>query len=427
MTPYAELNTSELEALKEKLLERYSDFQEKKLTLDMTRGKPSPEQLDLSMDMLTGKISREYMTPSGVDCRNYGGLDGIKEAKELFARYMEVADDEIIVGDSASLKMMHDTIMGGMVYGMVDSDQPWGNLLKVKFLCPSPGYDRHFAVCQYLGIEMITVAMDTNGPDMDSVEKLVASDDTIKGIWCVPRHSNPTGITYSDEVIDRLASMQTKAGDFKIFCDNAYAVHHLTDSHDPLKDLLAACKAAGNPERVFLYGSTSKISFAGAGVAMMAGSRKNIEFILSKMQFQTIGPNKLNQLRHVLFFEDAAGIEDHMKKHAAILKPKFDAVLNVLDRELAGSNIAEWSRPNGGYFVSIDTLSGCAQDVINKAADAGVKLTPAGATFPYGKDPEDRNIRIAPSFPSVSDVNKAMELVAVCIQLVSIEKLISES
>jgi aspartate/methionine/tyrosine aminotransferase len=427
MTPYAELNTSELEALKEKLLERYSDFQEKKLTLDMTRGKPSPEQLDLSMDMLTGKISREYMTPSGVDCRNYGGLDGIKEAKELFARYMEVADDEIIVGDSASLKMMHDTIMGGMVYGMVDSDQPWGNLLKVKFLCPSPGYDRHFAVCQYLGIEMITVAMDTNGPDMDSVEKLVASDDTIKGIWCVPRHSNPTGITYSDEVIDRLASMQTKAGDFKIFCDNAYAVHHLADSHDPLKDLLAACKAAGNPERVFLYGSTSKISFAGAGVAMMAGSRKNIEFILSKMQFQTIGPNKLNQLRHVLFFEDAAGIEDHMKKHAAILKPKFDGVLNVLDRELAGSNIAEWSRPNGGYFVSIDTLSGCAQDVINKAADAGVKLTPAGATFPYGKDPEDRNIRIAPSFPSVSDVNKAMELVAVCIQLVSIEKLISES
>jgi aspartate/methionine/tyrosine aminotransferase len=426
MTPYAELDTAELEALKEKLLERYGVFQEKNLTLDMTRGKPSPEQLDLAMDMLTGEISREYKTQSGLDCRNYGGLDGIKEAKELFARYMEVADNEIIVGDSASLKMMHDTIMGAMVYGMVDSDQPWGNLPKVKFLCPSPGYDRHFAVCQYLGIEMITVDMDANGPDMDSVEELVASDNAIKGMWCVPKYSNPTGITYSDEVIDRLASMKTKAIDFKIFCDNAYAVHHLSDSHDHLKNLLSACKNSGNPERVFLYGSTSKISFAGAGVAMMAGSRKNIEFVLSKMQFQTIGPNKLNQLRHVLFFKDVAGIEDHMKKHAAILKPKFDAVLSVLDKELAGSGIAEWSRPNGGYFISIDTLSGCARDVIKKAAAAGVKLTPAGAAYPYGNDQADRNIRIAPSFPSAADVKTAMELVALCIQLVSIDKLIGK-
>jgi len=427
MTPYADLNKDELEVLKEKLFSLYSDFQEKKLTLDMTRGKPSPEQLDLAMDMLTGEISREYKTQSGLDCRNYGGLDGIKEAKELFASYMEVADDEIIVGDSASLKMMHDTIMGAMVYGMVDSDQPWGKLPKVKFLCPSPGYDRHFAVCQYLGIDMITVAMDANGPDMDRVEELVASDDMIKGIWCVPKYSNPTGITYSDEVIDRLASMKTKAGDFKIFFDNAYAVHHLSDSHDPLKNLLSACKNAGNSERVFLYGSTSKISFAGAGVAMMAASRKNIEFVLSKMQFQTIGPNKLNQLRHVLFFKNVAGIEKHMKKHAAILKPKFDAVLNVLDQELGDSGIAEWSRPNGGYFISIDTLSGCAQDVIKKAAAAGVKLTPAGATFPHGKDPEDRNIRIAPSFPSAADVITAMELVAICIQLVSIDKLTGEA
>jgi DNA-binding transcriptional MocR family regulator len=424
MTPYTDLNRAELEALKENLLSTYNAFQEKKLTLDMTRGKPSPEQLDLAMEMLTGEISREYKTQSGVDCRNYGGLDGIKEAKELFARYMEVADDEIIVGDSASLKMMHDTIMGAMGYGMVDSDQPWGKLPQVKFICPSPGYDRHFAVCQYLGIEMITVAMDENGPDMDRVEELVFSDDAIKGMWCVPKYSNPTGITYSDEVIDRLASMETGAGDFKIFCDNAYAVHHLSDIHDPLKNLLAACKNAGNPERVFLYGSTSKISFAGAGVAMMAGSRKNIEFILSKMQFQTIGPNKLNQLRHVLFFKDVAGVENHMKKHAAILKPKFDAVLDVLDQELGGSNIAEWSKPNGGYFISIDTLSGCAREVIKKAAAAGVKLTPAGATFPYGTDPADRNIRIAPSFPSAEDVETAMRLVAISIQLVSIDKLL---
>ncbi len=423
MTQYAELNRTELQTMKEELLASYSAFQEQKLTLDMTRGKPSPEQLDLCMEMLTGEISGAYKTPGGLDCRNYGGLDGIKEAKKLFAGYMEVDEDEIIVGDSASLKMMHDTIIGAMVYGMVNSDRPWGKLPQVKFLCPSPGYDRHFALCQYLGIEMITVGMDENGPDMDRVEELAASDELIKGIWCVPKYSNPTGATYSDEVIDRLAAMKTAAGDFTIFCDNAYAVHHLSDSHDQLKNILAACKDAGNPERVFLYGSTSKISFAGAGVAMMAGSRKNIEFILSKMQFQTIGPNKLNQLRHVLFFENVAAIENHMKKHAAILKPKFDAVLNVLDRELSGSGIAEWSKPRGGYFISIDMLDGCARAVVEKAAAAGVKLTPAGATFPYGKDPNDKNIRIAPSFPSAEDVNKAMELVAICIKLVSIETL----
>jgi DNA-binding transcriptional MocR family regulator len=258
---------------------------------------------------------------------------------------------------------------------------------------------------------------------MDTVEELVAADETIKGIWCVPKYSNPTGITYSDEVVDRLASMKTKARDFKIFCDNAYAVHHLSDVHDPLKNMLTACKEAGNPDRVILFGSTSKISFAGSGVAMLAASRKNIEFILSKMQFQTIGPNKLNQLRHVLFFKDMAGIKAHMRKHGAILKPKFDAVLEVLKQELAGSSIASWSKPNGGYFISIDMLPGCAQEVVNKAAAAGVKLTPAGATFPYGKDPENKNIRIAPSFPSAADVRTAMELVAICIQLVSIEKL----
>ncbi len=427
MTPYAELSTAELQALKEKLLARYSAFQGKELTLDMTRGKPCPEQLDLAMGMLGGEINREYRSHSGVDCRNYGGLDGINEAKRLFADYLEVADNEIIIGDSASLKMMHDTIMGAMIYGVHDSDPPWGRVNPVKFLCPSPGYDRHFAVCQYLGIEMITIGMNGEGPDMDRVEELVAADAAIKGIWCVPKYSNPTGITYSDRVVDRLASMPTKAGDFRIFCDNAYAVHHLSGVHDPLKNMLAACKEAGNPDRIFLFGSTSKISFAGSGVAMMAASRRNIEFILGKMQFQTIGPNKLNQLRHVLFFKDIAGIEAHMKKHAAILKPKFDAVLDVLDTELAGSSIASWSRPKGGYFISIDTFPGCARDVINKAAEAGVKLTPAGATFPYGKDPQDRNIRIAPSFPSAADVKSAMELVAICIGLVSIDKLLSEA
>ena len=427
MTPFAEQSTADLQALKEKLLARYAAFQEKNLTLDMTRGKPSAEQLDLAMEMLTGDMSQQYRSHSGVDCRNYGGLDGINEAKRLFADYLEVADNEIIVGDSASLKLMHDTVMGGLVYGFVDSPQPWGKLDTIKFLCPSPGYDRHFAVCQYLGIEMITVAMGADGPDMDGVEELVAADEAIKGIWCVPKYSNPTGITYSDSVVGRLASMQTKAKDFKLFWDNAYTVHHLAEAGDPLKNILTACKEAGNPDRVFIFGSTSKISFAGSGVAMMAASRKNIEFILSKMQYQTIGPNKLNQLRHVLFFKDVEGIKAHMKKHARILKPKFDAVLDVLDKELAGSGIASWSKPNGGYFISIDTLPGCAQDVIKQAAAAGVKLTPAGATFPYGKDPENKNIRIAPSFPAAADVKKAMELVALCIQLVSIEKLLSKS
>jgi len=427
MMPFSEQDPVDLEALKEKLLARYTAFQEKNLTLDMTRGKPSPAQLDLAMEMLTGDISQVYRSHTGVDCRNYGGLDGINEAKSLFADYLGVADNEIIVGDSASLKIMHDTVMGSLVYGMVDSHKPWGQLDKVKFLCPSPGYDRHFAVCQYLGIEMITVSMGPEGPDMDRVEELVAADETIKGIWCVPKYSNPTGITYSDAVIDRLASMKTKAKDFKIFCDNAYAVHHLSDVHEPLKNMLTACKEAGNPERVILFGSTSKISFAGSGVAMLAASRKNIEFILSKMQFQTIGPNKLNQLRHVLFFKDLAGIENHMKKHAAILKPKFDAVLDVLDQELGSSGIASWSKPNGGYFISIDMLPGCAQEVVNKAAAAGVKLTPAGATFPYGKDPENKNIRIAPSFPTAADVRTAMELVAICIQLVSIDRLLEKT
>jgi len=412
---------------KSELLQRYENFKARNLSLDMTRGKPSPEQLDLAMGMLDPQICRQYETAAGADCRNYGGLEGISEARSLFAAYLEVAADEIIIGNNASLKMMHDTVMGGLVYGMVDSEEPWGRLPEIKFLCPSPGYDRHFSICEYLHIEMIPIAMDENGPDMDTVEQLVSKDASIKGMWCVPRYSNPTGITYSDAVVDRLASMATKANDFRIFCDNAYAAHHLTDSPTPLKNILTACKEAGNPERVILFGSTSKISFAGAGVAMMAASRKNIDFLLNKLKFQTIGPNKLNQLRHVLFFKDLAGLAGHMKKHAAILKPKFKAVLDVLDTELADTNIASWSRPQGGYFICIDTMDHCAKAVVDMAAGAGVKLTPAGATFPYGKDPRDRNIRIAPSFPSADDVRTAMELVCICIQSVSTDKMLAQS
>jgi DNA-binding transcriptional MocR family regulator len=319
--------------------------------------------------------------------------------------------------------MMHDTFMRAMVKGVTEGSPAWSQLPKVKFLCPSPGYDRHFFICEYLDIEMITVGMDESGPDMNQVERLVADDDAIKGIWCVPRYSNPTGVVYTDEVVDRLASMKTKAKDFRIFWDDAYAVHHLDDTPAQLKNILATCKQAGNPERVFIFGSTSKITFAGSGVAMMAGSEKNMARTKKQMGFQTIGPDKLNQLRHAKFFKTLADIEDHMKKHAAILKPKFEAVQDALEKELAGKKIADWSRPGGGYFVSIDTLDGCAAAVIQMADDAGVKLTPAGSTYPYMKDPWDKNIRIAPSFPSLEDIRDAMQLVGICIQLVSIEKI----
>jgi DNA-binding transcriptional MocR family regulator len=306
---------------------------------------------------------------------------------------------------------------------MLNGTTPWSQLPKVKFLCPSPGYDRHFFICEYLGIEMIPVNMLDDGPDMDQVEDLVAEDELIKGIWCVPQYSNPTGVVYSDNVVERLANMKTRAKDFRIFWDNAYAVHHLVDNPTPLKDILVACREAGNPERALLFGSTSKITFAGAGLAMMAGSQKNMEWVKNQMAFQTIGPDKLNQLRHVLFFKDIGGIMAHMKKHAAILSPKFEAVQRILDRELEGKNIARWSKPQGGYFVSIDTMEGCAAAVVKKAAEAGVKLTPAGSTYPYKNDPLDRNIRIAPSFPPLENVQAAMELVAICIQIVSIDKI----
>ena len=423
MTDFKKLSEQECRKIKEELLQRYAEFQSRRITLDMTRGKPCVEQLELSLGMLEGDIAGAYLTPGGLDCRNYGGLGGIPEAKKLFADYMGVEADELILGGNSSLNMMHDTILRAMVKGVTDGAQPWGQLSKVKFLCPSPGYDRHFFICEYLGIEMIPIDMQENGPAMDQIETLVAADEAIKGIWCVPQYSNPTGSVFSDEVVERLAGMKTRAADFRIFWDNAYAVHHLVDTPVQLKNLLAACKQAGNPERAFMFGSTSKISFAGAGLAIMAGSQKNMQWVTNQMAFQTIGPDKLNQLRHTLFFKDMGGIEAHMKKHAAILKPKFDAVQRILENELKGKNIASWSKPQGGYFVSIDTLEGCAAEVIKKAAEAGVKLTQAGSTYPYKNDPLDRNIRIAPSFPPLDDIQAAMELVAICIQLVSLEQI----
>ena len=426
MTDFTKLSVSELEAYKKDLQNQYQEFKAKNLNLDITRGKPCAEQLDLANGMLDCIHGENYKSPDGIDCRNYGGLDGLTEAKKLFAEFLEAAPEEIIIGGNSSLALMHDAIVRALLHGTVDSDVPWGKLPKIKFVCPSPGYDRHFFICEYLNIDMIPVEMDGNGPDMDRVEQLVSGDDAVKGIWCTPKYSNPTGISFSDEVVDRLSSMNTKAEDFRIFWDNAYTAHHLTDTPDTLKNILETCKQAGNPERVFIFGSTSKISIAGAGIALMAGSVKNMEHTRKLMSFQTIGPDKINQLRHVRFLKNMAGIESHMKKHAAIIKPKFDVVQNVLAEALGNKNMAEWSRPNGGYFISLNVMDGCAKKVVQMAADAGVKLTPAGATYPYGKDPGDRNIRIAPTFSPEDQVQTAMDLVIVCILLASVEKLLEE-
>jgi aspartate/methionine/tyrosine aminotransferase len=427
MEEFEKMDVTQLKMLKEKLQLQYDDFKKQSLKLDMSRGKPNVDQLDLSMGIFECAGIECYGTLDGIDCRNYGELDGIPEAKKLFAEILEVSPDEIIVGGNASLNMMYDMVAHAMTHGVAGSEVPWGKLPKVKFLCPSPGYDRHFAICEFFNIEMITIPMKADGPDMDMVEKLAGEDEYIKGIWCVPKYSNPGGVTYSDEVVDRFAKMNTKATDFRIFWDNAYVVHHLyEEKQDSLKNILTACKQAGNPDRVFIFTSTSKITFPGAGVAVMAGSENNLKHTRKRLAKQNIGPDKLNQLRHVRFLKDLNNINLHMKKHAEIIRPKFKVVLDKLEKELGGKNIAWWSKPNGGYFISLNTMEGCAKKVVDKAAEAGVKLTSAGDTFPYGKDPNDSNIRIAPSFPSLSELQKAIELVCICIQLVSVEKLLGE-
>lgn len=416
------MNDAILQEYYSSLSNRYEDFRAQKLNLDMSRGKPCTEQLDLSSDLLECLSKNDYKTAAGVDCRNYGGVDGIPEAKELFSWMLEAKPSEIMIGGNSSLTMMHDLLSRAMLHGFLESETPWAKLPTVKFLCPSPGYDRHFAICEHLGIEMITVNYQKDGPDMEQVEKLVAADPAIKGIWCVPKYSNPTGITYSDSVVKRLAAMPTKAPDFRIFWDNAYSVHHLTNTPDQLLDILKTCTQAGHPDRVFEFASTSKISFPGAGIAMLASSANNINWLKKHLNIQTIGPDKLNQLRHVRFFKDRAGLQAHMHQHAAIIKPKFDIVLEILESELGDKNLASWSKPQGGYFISLDTLPGCAQKIVATAAAAGVLLTPAGATFPYGKDPNDKNIRLSPTFPPVSELKQAMELVVLCVQLVSAEQ-----
>jgi len=423
MMKLAEMDVKALQEYREGLLKKYEDFKSQKLKYDMSRGKPCPEQLDLSNGLLD---ITDYKACDGTDCRNYGGIDGISEAKQLFAQLLEVTPEEVIIGGNAALYMIYDTIARAMSFGLVGSDLPWGKIPKVKFLCPSPGYDRHFAICELFGIEMIIVDMKSDGPDMDAVEKYASKDEAVKGILCVPKYSNPDGITYSDEVVDRLARMETKAKDFRIFWDNAYSIHHFSGKADRLKNILQACKDAGNEDRVFIYSSTSKISFPGAGVAMMAASKANIGVIKKQLSIQTIGPDKINQLQHVKFFKNMENIEEHMKKHAKIVGPKFATVLEILDSELGNKEIAWWNKPNGGYFISLNTLDGCAKKVVAMTAEAGVIMTPAGATFPYGKDPRDRNVRIAPTFPSIDELKKAIEVFCICIQITSVDKILLE-
>jgi len=402
---------------------KYEGFKKKNFNLDMSRGKPCTEQLNLSNEIYRQAANLDFISEDGVDCRNYGLVDGISEMKRIFAQILDVNEDEVILGDSSSLSLMYGTIEKAFIHGLYNCE-PWRKYDKVKFLCPSPGYDRHFAICELFGIEMITVPMKNDGPDMDMVEKLVAEDESIKGIWCTPIYSNPTGITYSDEVVRRLAYMKTKANDFKIFWDVAYIVHHLYDEEDRLLNILSECRKAGNPDRVFIYISTSKISFPGAGVAAMACSPDNARHLRKLISIQTIGPNKVNHLLHARYFKDINGVKEHMRKHAEILRPKFEMVDRILEKNLGGLNIAQWTKPRGGYFISLDVPEGCAKEVVAKAQEAGVKLTSAGATFPYGRDPEDKNIRIAPTYPPTEELEQAMEILCTCIELVVLDKIL---
>lgn len=419
-----QMNKEELSAFKSECEKEYESYKAKGMKLDMSRGKPSTEQLDLAMpmfDVFTNAAS--MLTSDGIDCRNYGCLTGIHDAKVLFGDLLGVKEEELIIGGNSSLAMMYDAVSRAMTHGVYGSKKPWGKYDKIKFLCPVPGYDRHFAICESFGIEMINIPMRSDGPDMDMVEKLVSEDEAVKGIWCVPLYSNPDGIAYSDEVVKRFASLSPKASDFRIFWDNAYCVHHLTDTPDRILNILDECKKTGKEDMVLIFASTSKISFSGAGVAIMAGSVNNVNQITKLMGIQCISYDKINQLRHVKYFKNVDGIMEHMAKHRAIIAPKFKLVLDMLETEIGGLGVLEWNKPNGGYFISVNTLDGCAKRVVQLCKEAGVVLTSAGATFPYGKDPHDRNIRIAPTYPPLDELEAAMKIFCVSVKLASAEKL----
>lgn len=425
MKAYSELSKDELMELHETLKAAYEEKKALGLSLDMSRGKPSPTQLNVSLPLMDVLDSAaDLKSEGGMDCRNYGGLDGIPEAKKLMADMMGTTPEHIFIGGNASLTLMYDTVSRAYTHGLL-GETPWCKLDKVKFLCPVPGYDRHFAITEHFGIEMINIPMNEDGPDMDLVEKLVSGDEAVKGIWCVPKYSNPAGVCYSDETVKRFAALKPKAKDFRIFWDNAYVIHHLyEDRQVQILDIISECEKAGNPDMVFEFASTSKVSFPGSGISALAASEANLADAKKTFTIQTIGHDKLNQLRHVRYFKNIDGLMAHMMKHAAQMRPKFEASLDVLDQELTGLGIGTWTRPLGGYFISFDAMEGCAAKIVAKCKEAGMVLTGAGATYPYHKDPTDSNIRIAPSFPSAEEMKQATDLFVLCVKLVSVEKLL---
>ncbi|MGN0559014.1 MAG: aminotransferase class I/II-fold pyridoxal phosphate-dependent enzyme [Acutalibacteraceae bacterium] len=424
---YFEMNKQQLSAEKQSLLEQYNEIKEKNLALDMSRGKPGTQQLDLSLGMLDViNSSSSCKASTGLDCRNYGLLDGIPECKDIFAKMMQVSPDMVMVGGNSSLNMMFDAIDCMMTAPIAEGCKPWFEVKNRKFLCPAPGYDRHFSITEYFGFEMIVIPMTKTGPDMDMIERLVAEDDSIKGIWCVPKYSNPQGITYSDETVRRFANLKPKAKDFRIMWDNAYCIHDVTDTPDTLLNIVDECKKTGNEDLPLVFCSTSKITFPGSGVAAMAASQSNMKVFMKKYSFQTIGYDKMNMLRHIKFFKDYDGVLAHMQKHKDVLKPRFDLVLDKLEEQLLPTGTAQWEKPNGGYFISVDVLEGTAKRVVELCKEAGVVLTGAGATFPYGKDPKDSNIRVAPTYPSCDELSVAMDVFCVCAKLAATEKMLSE-
>lgn len=425
MKMYTEMDKDELLSLKAGLEEQFKTEEAKGLSFNMARGKPGASQLAISMPLLDAVNGESDMkTLLGNDTRNYGDWDGIGECRQLMADMMEVKKDNVIVCGNSSLNIMYDTVCRSMVMG-VNGSTPWCKLDHVKFLCPVPGYDRHFKITELFGIEMVNIPLGEDGPDMDLVERYVNEDESVKGIWCVPKYSNPTGITYSDEVVRRFANLKPKAKDFRIFWDNAYCIHHIYDEvHDKILNILEECEKAGNPDMVYMFASTSKVSFPGSGVSAIATSKENMEYIKKFMTTQIIGHDKINQLRHVRFFKNLDGLNEHMRKHAEILRPKFNAVLDILEAELAGLGIGSWTKPRGGYFISFQSLPGCAKAIVKKCEQLGVVLTGAGATYPYGVDPEDSNIRIAPTFPTAEEMVEATKVFTLCVKLASIEKLL---
>lgn len=427
MKPYAQMSREELMAEKAALEAQFAEIKAKKLKLDMSRGKPSHDQIVLSDAMMDVLHSNSYFNDeTGTDCRNYGVLRGIPEAKRLMGAMSEVDENDMIIFGNSSLNIMFDTVSRSYTHG-VCGETPWCKLDKVKFLCPVPGYDRHFRITEYFGIEMINIPMTETGPDMDLVEKYVESDPAVKGIWCVPKYSNPQGYSYSDETVRRFAHLKPAAPDFRIYWDNAYSIHHLYDDpdrQDVILEILSECREAGNPDIVFKFISTSKVTFPGSGLAALTASKKNLDDAAKHMLVQTIGHDKMNQLRHVRFFGNMANMHEHMRRHAAILRPKFEMLYDIFETSLGALEIGSWTKPKGGYFISFDALDGCAKAIVAKCAEAGVKLTPAGATFPYGKDPRDSNIRIAPSYPELDELEKAAQVFVLAVRLVSVEKLL---